>query len=48
MTFEQMSSVSHRASAWVALGDLASRRGDMQTAARHYRNAAEALQDVRF
>jgi tetratricopeptide (TPR) repeat protein len=48
MTFEQMSSVSHRASAWVALGDLASKRGDVQTAARHYRNAAEALQDVRF
>ena len=48
MTYEQMSSISHRASAWVALGDLASRRGDLQTAARHYRNAAEALQDVRF
>ena len=44
-----MSSVSHRASAWVALGDLAARRGDMnEAAARHYRNAAEALQDVRF
>jgi len=47
-SFEQLASVSHRASAWVALGDLASRRGDMGEAARHYRHAAEALQDVRF
>jgi tetratricopeptide (TPR) repeat protein len=47
-TFEQMSSVSHRASAWVALGDLAARRGDVAEAARLYRHAAEALQDVRF
>lgn len=46
--FEQMESVSHRAGAWVALGDLASRRGDDREAARLYRNAAEALQDVRF
>ena len=45
--FEQMSSVSHRAGAWVALGDLARRRATSE-AARHYRNAAEALQDVRF
>ena len=48
VTFEQMSSASHRAGAWVALGDLAARRGDMNEAARQYRNAAEALQDVRF
>ena len=27
-TFEQLSSISHRAGAWVALGDLAARRGD--------------------
>jgi tetratricopeptide (TPR) repeat protein len=47
-TFEQMSSVSHRASAWVAQGDLAARRGEMAEAARLYRRAAEALQDVRF
>ena len=47
-TFEQMSSVSHRASAWVALGDLATKRGDLAEAARLYRHAAEALQDVRF
>ncbi len=47
-SFEQLSSVSHRAGAWVALGDLAARRGDDREAARLYRNAAEALQDVRF
>ena len=46
--FEQLSSISHRAGAWVALGDLAARRGDDTQAARLYRNAAEALQDVRF
>jgi tetratricopeptide (TPR) repeat protein len=45
---EQLESVSHRAGAWVALGDLASRRGDDRGAARLYRNAAEALQDIRF
>ncbi|HEY8104266.1 MAG TPA: tetratricopeptide repeat protein [Gaiellaceae bacterium] len=47
-TFEQLSSISHRAGAWVALGDLAARRGDEAEAARLYRNAAEALQDMRF
>ena len=47
-TFEQLSSVSHRAGAWVALGDLAARRGEDAEAARLYRNAAEALQDMRF
>jgi tetratricopeptide (TPR) repeat protein len=46
--FEQLASGSHRAGAWVALGDLAARRGDDKTAARLYRNAAETLQDVRF
>jgi tetratricopeptide (TPR) repeat protein len=46
--FDQLSSGSHRASAWVALGDLATRRGDDRTAARLYRQAADALQDVRF
>src|SRR5919204_443903 len=45
---EQFESVSHRAAAWVALGDLAARRGDDGGAARLYRTAAEALQDVRF
>jgi tetratricopeptide (TPR) repeat protein len=46
--FERLASVSHRAGAWVALGDLAARRGDDRDAARLYRNAAEALQDIRF
>jgi len=46
--FDQLSSGSHRATAWVAQGDLASKRGDDALAARLYRNAAEALQDVRF
>jgi tetratricopeptide (TPR) repeat protein len=46
--FDQLSSGSHRASAWVAQGDLATKRGDHTNAARLYRNAAEALQDVRF
>jgi len=46
--YDQLSSASHRASAWVAQGDLAARRGDDRTAARMYRQAADALQDVRF
>jgi tetratricopeptide (TPR) repeat protein len=46
--FERMESVSHRAGAWVALGDLAGRLGNDREAARLYRNAAQALQDVRF
>ncbi len=46
--FEQYASVGHRAGAWVALGDLAGRRGDDHEAARHYRNAAEALREIRF
>jgi tetratricopeptide (TPR) repeat protein len=46
--FERLTSVSHRAGAWVALGDLAARRGDDREASRQYRNAAEALQDIRF
>jgi tetratricopeptide (TPR) repeat protein len=46
--FEQLSSASHRAAAWVALGDLAGRRGDDRDAARLYRRAAETLQDFRF
>jgi tetratricopeptide (TPR) repeat protein len=47
-TFEQFSSVSHRANVWVALGDLAARRGNDAEASRLYRNAAAALQDIRF
>jgi tetratricopeptide (TPR) repeat protein len=46
--FDQLSSASHRAQAWVAQGDLAARRGRDGDAARLYRLAAEALQDVRF
>jgi tetratricopeptide (TPR) repeat protein len=47
-TFEQIASISHRAGAWIARGDLAAQRGDDRTAARFYRRAAEALHDVRF
>ena len=47
-SFEQLSSVSHRAAAWVAQGDLAQKRGEDREAARLYRRAAEALQDFRF
>jgi tetratricopeptide (TPR) repeat protein len=47
-SYDQTSSASHRASAWVAQGDLAARRGDDSSAARLYRKAADALQDVRF
>ena len=47
-SFEQFSSLSHRASVWIAKGDLAARRGQDRIAAQLYRHAAEALQDVRF
>jgi tetratricopeptide (TPR) repeat protein len=47
-SFDQFSSISHRASAWIAKGDLAARRGQDQVAAQFYRRAAEALQDFRF
>ena len=46
--FDQLDSISHRASAWIAKGDLAARRGQDQVAAQLYRRAAEALQDFRF
>jgi tetratricopeptide (TPR) repeat protein len=46
--YDQLSSASHRATVWVAQGDLAARRGDSARAAHLYRNAAETLQDVRF
>ncbi len=45
---EQLESLSYRTEAWVALGDLAARRGDDREASRLYRNAAEALQEIRF
>jgi tetratricopeptide (TPR) repeat protein len=44
----QMDSVGHRAAVWLVQGDLAARRGDLETAATVYRRAADALQDVRF
>jgi tetratricopeptide (TPR) repeat protein len=47
-TFARLSSASHRAAAWIAQGDLATRRGDERRAAVLYRRAAEALQDFRF
>jgi tetratricopeptide (TPR) repeat protein/DNA-binding XRE family transcriptional regulator len=45
---EQLESISHRAAAWMARGDLAAKRGDDAGAAKLYRQAAEVLQDVRF
>ena len=46
--FAQLSSASHRAAAWIAQGDLATKRSDERRAAILYRRAAEALQDFRF
>jgi tetratricopeptide (TPR) repeat protein len=46
--FARLSSTSHRAAAWVAQGDLATKRGDERRAAVLYRRAAESLQDFRF
>jgi tetratricopeptide (TPR) repeat protein len=46
--FTAVETVSHLAGAWVALGDVAARRGDEGRAAELYRQAAEALQDVRW
>jgi tetratricopeptide (TPR) repeat protein len=47
-TFEQLSSASHRAAAWIAQAELSIRRSDQEKALRLYRRAAETLQDVRF
>jgi tetratricopeptide (TPR) repeat protein len=47
-SFEQLSSASHRAAAWVALGDVSAKRGNDREAAHLYRRAAETLQDFRF
>jgi len=47
-SFDQLSSASHRAAAWIAQGDLSARRGDDRKAADLYRRAAEALQDFNF
>ena len=46
--FAKLSSASHRAAAWIAQGDLATKRSDERRAAVLYRRAAETLQDVRF
>jgi tetratricopeptide (TPR) repeat protein len=46
--FEQLSSSSHRAAAWMAQADLSVRRGDQDRALRLYRLAAETLQDFSF
>jgi tetratricopeptide (TPR) repeat protein len=46
--FRAVESVSHLAGAWVALGDVATARGDAGSAATLYRRAAEALQDIRW
>jgi tetratricopeptide (TPR) repeat protein len=46
--FTAVESISHMAGAWVAIGDVASRRGDVARAAELYRRAADALQDVRW
>jgi tetratricopeptide (TPR) repeat protein len=46
--FTAVETVSHLAGAWVALGDVATRRGEEGRAAELYRQAAEALQDVRW
>jgi tetratricopeptide (TPR) repeat protein len=47
-SFDQLSSGSHRAAAWIAQGDLMGRRGDDRRAATLYRRAAETLQDFNF
>ena len=46
--FEQLSSRSHRAAVWTAQAELSIRRGDKDTALKHYQRAAEALQDFSF
>ena len=47
-SFDQISSASHKAAAWIARGDLEARRGHDREAADLYRRAAEALQDFHF
>jgi transcriptional regulator with XRE-family HTH domain len=47
-SFERASSAGHRSYAWVARGDLQSRRGNDRDAADLYRRAARALQDTDF
>jgi len=47
-SFDELDSVSHRAAAWMAQGELAFRSGDKDAAVDLYRRAAEALQDFHF
>jgi tetratricopeptide (TPR) repeat protein len=47
-TFNTLGSMSHRAAALVARGDLVRTLGDVDTAADYYRRAAESLQDIQF
>jgi tetratricopeptide (TPR) repeat protein len=47
-TIAQLESASHLAAVWSVQGELALARDDAKEAARLYRRAAEALQDVRF
>jgi tetratricopeptide (TPR) repeat protein len=46
--FESLGSASHVAAAWMAQGDLHSRRGDHEASTALFRRAAEALQDFNF
>jgi tetratricopeptide (TPR) repeat protein len=46
--FELLGSASHVAAAWMAQGDLYSRRGDLHAATALFRRAAEKLQDFNF
>ena len=47
-TFEALGSTSHLALAWLTRGDVVRETGDVETAADHYRRAADSLQDVHF
>lgn len=46
--FESLGSASHVAAAWMAQGDLYSRKGDLDASTALFRRAAEALQDFNF
>jgi tetratricopeptide (TPR) repeat protein len=44
----ERSAIGERAAVWLAQGEAATRRGDLDSAATLYRRAAEALQDFHF
>jgi tetratricopeptide (TPR) repeat protein len=46
-TFEQARSVGHRTYAWIAQGDIESRRGHDRAASDYYKRAAQALLETR-